>query len=113
MAVNPGPTRKTKFADINECVDPIAMDKFLATLQCCKNRTSLCTDGLNFELMKYVPVLLSDRLLNFTNLCWTTGHIPEDCQMTKVVPIFKKGDHNDCDNYRGVRLLKTSYKAGT
>ena len=30
--------------------------------------------------------------------------------MSKVVPTFKKRDHNDCNNYRGVRLLNMSYK---
>ena len=38
-------------------------------VQCCKNRKSPGTDGLNFEVMKY----------------WQTA---------KVVPIFKKGDRN-------------------
>ena len=44
---------------------------------------------------------------NLINICWTTGHISEDCAMAKVVPIFRKGDLKDSDNYRGVSMLNT------
>ena len=43
-------------------------------------------------------------------MCWITSHISQDWQMTEVVPIFKKGDCNDCDIYRGIKLLNTSQK---
>ena len=63
---------ETKFSDIIECTDPIAMDELLAVhLHCCKNRKSSGSDGLTFELIKYAPALLHDRLLNFIKLCWT------------------------------------------
>ena len=83
---------------------PTAMEYFLAALQFCENRTSPGTDAVNFEFIKYAPaLLLHDRLLNFINLSWTTGHIRENWQMAKVVPIFMKGDHNDCDTGTYIR----------
>ena len=47
---------ETKCAEINECVDPVAMDEFLAALEYCKNRKSADTDELKFELIKYEPL---------------------------------------------------------
>ena len=102
--------RETEFPDINKCEDPIAIVEFLSALQWRKNKNLLAIDGINLGLIKYVPSLLNDHLLNFYSLCWTTGHITEDRQMGKVVPIFKKGDRNDSDNYGWVNLLNTSYK---
>ena len=57
MAVNPGANLEKKFADINECVDSIAVNEFLAALQCYKieNPLSPGTNGMNFDLINCVP----------------------------------------------------------
>ena len=82
------------------------IDEFIAAPKSCKNRKSPCTDGLNFEPLNYA----ARTFLNFINLCWTNGHIAENWQMAKIVPILKRGDLNICDDYRGVSLLNASYK---
>ena len=64
--MEPGATgRPTKFADISEREHLIAMDECLAALQCCKNRKSPGTNGLNSV------VCASLAELSFINLCWT------------------------------------------
>ena len=49
-----------KFSDINERVEPTAMDE--SALQCCKNRKSPVIDGLNFKFIKYAPAYLNSLL---------------------------------------------------
>ena len=66
---------ETTFADFSDCVDLITMDELLAALHCCKNSKAPGSDGLKVELIKCVPALLHDRLLQFINLCLSLIHI--------------------------------------
>jgi len=50
------------------------------------------------------------KFLNFLNVCWIYGDIPEEWRTAIVIPIHKKGDRNNPDNYRGISLLNTGYK---
>jgi hypothetical protein len=44
------------------------------------------------------------------NTLWNTEDLPDQLKESTVVPIHKKGDETDCNNYRGISLLSTSYK---
>jgi hypothetical protein len=50
------------------------------------------------------------KFLNFLNVCWNYGDIPEEWRTAIVIPIHKKGDRNNPDNYRDISLLNTGYK---
>ena len=39
-----------------------------------------------------------------------TGIIPESWKNSVIVPVYKKGDVNDTNNYRGISIIKTAYK---
>jgi len=41
---------------------------------------------------------------------WNKEELPEDWKESILVPIHKKGDKTDCNNYRAILLVTTTYK---
>jgi hypothetical protein len=48
-------------------------------------------------------------VLKYTNL-WNKEDLPQQWKESIIIPIHKKGDKNDCNNYRGISDLSTAYK---
>jgi hypothetical protein len=49
-------------------------------------------------------------LLRVCQRAWRTGLTPNDWQLGVVVPLYKKGDQKDCNNYRAITLLSLTGK---
>ena len=49
-------------------------------------------------------------LTRLCNQCWKEESIPEDWHLANVVAIHKKGDVENCDNYRLISLVCVSSK---
>jgi sorting nexin-29 len=41
---------------------------------------------------------------------WNKEQLPQKWKESITVPIYKKGDKTDCNNYQGISLLSTAYK---
>jgi hypothetical protein len=54
-------------------------------------------------------ILLSviHKLINFV---WNKEELPDQWKESIIVPVHKKGEKTDCNNYDGILLLSTSYK---
>jgi len=50
------------------------------------------------------------KFLNFVKVCWIYGDFPEEWKTAIVIPIYRKGDRNNPDNYRDIGLINTAYK---
>src|SRR5271154_5742036 len=50
-------------------------------------------------------VLVEEMLFKFFGRVWREGEGPKDWERGIVMPLFKKGDRMDLDNYRGITLM--------
>jgi hypothetical protein len=50
------------------------------------------------------------EIQRFIYSIWNKEEIPQQWNESIIVPIYKKGDKTECNNYQGISLLSTAYK---
>ena len=75
-----------------------------------ENKSSSGHDGISNKLLKLVKNELKKPLTLIINQMITTGIFPEAFKISKITPLYKKGDHSLLTNYRPISLLPTISK---
>ena len=70
-----------------------------------KNKAALDAYDFNTKLMKMCRNVLIIPITNLINECLKLGVFPTVFKRAKVIPIYKKGNPNDLDNYRPISIL--------
>jgi hypothetical protein len=84
-------TTEGKCAKLTEnCVDLITMEELETIIKALKARKSPGSNGIHNELYKHAPKIFSHKFLNFLNVCWIYGDIPEEWKTAIVIPKQKK-----------------------
>jgi hypothetical protein len=68
------------------------------------------SDEIPAELIQAGGEILLSAIHKLINSVWNKEELPDQWKESIIVPIYKKGDKTDCNNYRGISLLSTSYK---
>jgi hypothetical protein len=68
------------------------------------------SDQIPAELIQAGGKILLSAIHKPINSVWNKEELPDQWMESIIVPIHKKGDKTDCNNYRGISLLSTSYK---
>jgi hypothetical protein len=68
------------------------------------------SDQIPAELIQTRGEILLSAIHKHINSVWNKKELPEPWKESIIVPIHKKGDKTDCNNYRGISKLSTSYK---
>lgn len=67
-------------------------------------------DEILMEAWLFGGLIVKEELVNVIKKVWGSGKCPEDWKTNLVVPLYKKGDQEKVENYRGIFLLCTAYK---
>ena len=62
-------------------------------------------DNVRPGLLKRCSESLTKPITHIINLSFSTGIVPEQLKLAKVIPVFKKNDKQDPGNYRPISLL--------
>jgi hypothetical protein len=68
------------------------------------------THNIPAELIKVGDETLYSEIHRLIYCTWNKEELPQQWKESTIVPIYKKGDKTDCNNYRGISLLSTAYK---
>ena len=75
-----------------------------------KNYKSPSIDQIPAELIKAGGRTICCEINKLIISIWNKEELPDEWKESIIVPICKKGDKTDCNNYRGISLLPTTYK---
>ena len=67
-------------------------------------------DSISSKLLKRLSEHVVSPLIVMINQSLTTGIFPSKLKMAKVIPIYKKDENSDLDNYRPISLLSSVSK---
>jgi hypothetical protein len=75
-----------------------------------KSYKSPGSDNIPPELIKAGGEILYSEIHRLICCVWNKEELPQQWKESIILPIYKKGDKTDCNNYRGIFLLSTAYK---
>jgi hypothetical protein len=75
-----------------------------------KSYKSPGTDQIPTELIKAGGETLYSEIHRLICSIWNKEELPQQWKESIIIPIYKKGDKTDCNNYRGISLLSTASK---
>ncbi|XP_058810337.1 uncharacterized protein LOC131675385 [Phymastichus coffea] len=103
-----GEKRKTETERKDE--EKIIEAEIRAAWKSLKKKKTPGWDDIPNEAWIYGSEEINNKLIAIIGKIWDGEEIPDSWKTGVIVPIFKKGDTNDTNNYRGITLLPTAYK---
>ncbi|XP_011859641.1 PREDICTED: uncharacterized protein LOC105557104, partial [Vollenhovia emeryi] len=90
--------------------EEIEEEEIVQAIKRMKKRKAAEVDGIPMEAWIYGGITIRKGLVDIIKQAWREGVIPKDWETSVTIPIFKKGDQERAENYRGISLLCTAYK---
>lgn len=90
--------------------EEVQIEEVLVAVKMLKRGKAAGHDKITAEMIQNMGGKGYKLLTELYNKIWLGERIPEDWEIGIVVPLFKKGDSKDCNNYRGITLLSTMLK---
>ena len=90
---------------MDELASPPSFEEVRCCLRYLTNGKAADNSGILPEMVKYNCNLFYARLFELIAEVWEEGSVPQDWVDAEIIPIPKKGDLTNCDNWRGIALL--------
>ena len=88
----------------------VTVDNVSRIIDSLKPKTSSGVDCISNKLIKYVKNVIMEPLTVIINQMLNVGIFPDSLKISKVIPIYKKGDNTIFSNYRPISLLPSISK---
>jgi hypothetical protein len=75
-----------------------------------KKYKSSASDQIQAELIQAGGEILLSVIHKLINAVWNNEELPDQWKESIIISVPQNGDKTDCNNYRGISLLSTSYK---
>ena len=89
---------------------PIDKKEIEQKIKAMKDNKALAPNSIRTKILKVHSKTLSKPLAELINLSLNQGKFPTILKIAKVIPIHKRGDKSECDNYRPTSLISTIRK---
>jgi hypothetical protein len=91
----------------------LTLQETLGIIRNLKNNRAPGKDSITSELIKYGGRKLWKRIHQLINTIWETEQMSQEWGTAIICPIYKQSYKLECPNYRGISLLKVTYKIFT
>ena len=88
----------------------ITIEEVIRAIKKLKNGKSAGVDGIQAELLKNGGDEMVKKITTLCNQVWKLEQVPKDWKDGIIIPLPKKGDLKDCNNWRGIALLSVPGK---
>ena len=75
------------------------------TIQNLNSTKSTGCDGRSFDLIKQLGHIIVEPLSFIINCSLALSIFPDKLKIAKIIPIYKKGDKHQIENYRPISIL--------
>ena len=94
-----------KFTNQSFVLQPVSQNFVFKQLKDLKVKKATGLDGISARFLKDGASVIAA-----TNVSLSTGIVPCDWKMARVVPLYKSGGHESMDNYRPISILPVMSK---
>lgn len=91
-------------------MQPITTDEIETIVHKISKKKTRDIYGLSAHLVSQLLREIAEKLAHIFNICMSQGIFPEELKLTRIVPVHKKGDFNDLNNYRPIAIIPTLAK---
>ena len=95
---------------VNCTFKKVTVDEIIIIINKMDNKSSSGYDAISNKILKHIKHEICAELTLIINQMLDTGIFPSSLKLSKIIPLYKKGDINSLNNYRPISLLPTLSK---